>query len=153
MALIRWEPFGRGMAPWRGFDSLRRRMDSLFDDFQRGESPDLFQSNWMPSVDISENADSLTIHAEVPGMSKKDVKISIQDNILTISGQKKLEREKKEQNYHLVERTQGEFTRSFTLPSRVDSNNVKAEIKDGVLEIELPKTPEAKAREIEIQVK
>jgi len=151
MALIRWEPFSRGMMPWEGFETLRRRMDRLFDEFTRSDSGEL--TRWMPLVDISETAEQLTIHAEIPGMDKKDIKITLQDNVLTISGEKKLEREEKDRNYHLVERSSGQFTRSFTLPSKVDDGNIKASFKNGVLEVVLPKAPEARAREIEIQAK
>lgn len=151
MALIRWEPFGRAMTPWNGFEALRRRMDRLFDDYSRGESDEL--SRWWPQVDVCETADHFAIHADIPGLDKKDIKITLQDNVLTLSGEKKLEREEKERNYHLIERSQGQFSRSFTLPSKVEEGKIKASFKNGVLEIELPKAPEAKAREIEIQAK
>ncbi len=151
MALIRWEPFGRQISPWEGFEALRRRMDRLFDDFTRRDEE--AGSSWLPSVDLSENSDSFLIKADVPGMDKKDIKITMQDNVLNISGEKKQEKEEKDRNYHLIERSYGQFSRSFTLPTKVDSDKIKAEFKNGVLEIVIPKAPEAKAREIEIQVK
>jgi HSP20 family protein len=151
MALIRWEPFGRQLSPWESFEALRRRMDRLFDDFTRRDEE--VGSSWLPSVDLSENSDSFLIKADVPGMDKKDIKITMQDNVLNISGEKKQEKEEKDRNYHLIERSYGQFSRSFTLPTKVDSDKIKAEFKNGVLEIVIPKAPEAKAREIEIQVK
>ena len=151
MALIRWEPFSRAMIPWDGFETLRRRMDRLFDDYSRGDSSE--PSRWWPQVDVSEAPEQFILHAEIPGMDKKDIKITLQDNVLTLSGEKKLEREDKERNYHLLERSHGQFSRSFTLPSKVDDGKIKASFRNGVLEIELPKAPQAKTREIEIQAK
>lgn len=153
MAIVRWEPFPDQIGmPFRGFDALRRSMDRLFDDFLRGDTDEVIESRWIPSADLSEDNDNYVIHAEIPGMDKKDIKLTLRDNVLTISGEKKLEREKKDHTFHLVERSFGQFTRSFDLRARVDENGIKAEFKDGVLEVTLPKAPEAKARQIEIKV-
>ncbi len=152
MAIVRWEPFGRSLSPWQGFEALRRRMERLFNEFMPEESEDVLQSRWLPVVDVSENKDNYVIHAELPGMKKKDVKITLQDDVLTISGEKKVEREEKDKTYHLVERSYGQFSRSFTLPAKVEADKIKAEFKDGVLNITLPKAPEAKAKEIDIKV-
>ncbi len=152
MAIVRWEPYKRALSPFRGFDALRHSVDRLFDDFLSHDSDEMFESRWHPVVDLSENGDNYLVHAEIPGLNKKDVKITLQDNVLTISGEKKLEREEKNKTYHLVERSHGQFTRSFNLPAKVDEKGIKAEFKNGVLEITLPKAPEAKAREIEIKV-
>lgn len=152
MAIVRWEPFCRSLSPFEGFETLRRRMDRLFDEFGRGEEGDVLQSRWIPSVDVTEAGDQYLIHAEIPGMSKKDIKITLEGDVLTIAGEKKLDREKKDRTYHLVERAYGQFSRSFTLPHKVDGENIKASFKDGVLEITVPKAPEAKSREIEIKV-
>lgn len=153
MALVRWEPMGRSIAPWgEGMDYLRRRMDRLLDEFMHGDGGERGE-RWLPSVDVMEDKDKYVIRADVPGLNKDDIKITLQENVLTITGEKKQEKEQKERAYHLTERTYGQFTRSFTLPSKVDPNNIKAEFKDGVLEINLPKSPESKAKEIQIQAK
>ena len=148
MALVRWEPMGRSMTPWsEGFDHLRRRMDRLLEDFVHGDGNE--QQRWMPSVDVMEDKERYLIRADVPGLSKDNIKITLQDNVLTITGEKKQDREQKERSYHLIERSYGQFTRTFTLPSKVDQNSIAAEFKDGVLEISLPKSSEAKAKEIQ----
>lgn len=152
MAIVRWEPLGRSAMPWQAFGNLRRRMDRLFDEFAQDDSDEVVQSRWLPVVDVSENEDAYLIHAEVPGMVKKDIKITLQENVLTVSGEKRIDREKKNHNYHLVERSHGLFSRSFTLPSKVESDKIKADFKDGVLNVTVPKAAEAKAREIEIKV-
>lgn len=156
MAITRWEPFGRNAIARMGFERMKQHLDRLFNDFYRTESEDVVQSSpkdpsdWMPFADISEDGDQYRIQLEAPGMEKKDIKVSLQNDTLTISGEKKLEREKKDRTYHLIERTHGQFSRSFTLPARVDEKKIKAEFKNGVLDIILPKAPGAKAREIEI---
>lgn len=152
MAIVRWEPFSKSLSPWQGFETLRRRMERIFDEFLPMDSEEVKQSRWLPVVDVSENNDHYTIHAELPGMSKKDVKITLQDDVLTISGEKNLDREEKNKTYHLLERAYGQFNRSFTLPSKVEADKIKADFKDGVLNITVPKAPEAKAKEIEIKV-
>ena len=152
MAIVRWEPFGRSMSPFRGFDTLRRSMDRLMDDFSHGESSESGRPRWIPSVDLVEDNDKYFLNVEVPGMQKEDIKISLQDNVLSISGEKRIEREKKENAYHLVERSVGQFSRSFALPSLVDEAKIKANYKDGILSIDLPKAPEAKRKEISISV-
>ncbi|RJP77741.1 MAG: Hsp20/alpha crystallin family protein [Candidatus Zixiibacteriota bacterium] len=141
----------RTMSSWEGFETLRRRLDRLFDDFTReGETAG---PRWMPTIDVSEDKDKFIIHGEFPGMDKKDIHITLQENVLTISGEKKSQREEKDRSYHLSERAHGHFSRVFSLPSQVDPNNVKAEYKNGVLQVEIPKSPESKAKEIEIQPK
>jgi HSP20 family protein len=143
---------GRALTPWNeGFDHLRRRMDRLLEDFVHGDGNE--RERWMPSVDVMEDKESFLLRADVPGLSKENIKITLQDNVLTISGEKKQERDQKERSYHLTERTYGQFSRTFTLPSKVEQNNITAEFKDGVLEIHLPKSPEAKAKEIQVQMK
>lgn len=152
MALIRWEPF-KPMTPYRGFEAFRRHMDRLFDDYNYVSDAEIARSGWVPAVDLSEDGDKFTLRAEMPGLDKKDIKLSLEDRVLTLSGEKKLDREKKERSFYLVERCDGRFSRSFTLPAKVDGEKIKAEFKHGILEIELPKAAEAKSREIEIQLK
>jgi len=108
--------------------------------------------SWSPLVDISETDDKIKVTAEVPGMKKDDIKISIQDNVLTLKGEKKQEKEEKDKNSHRVERAYGAFERSFSLPASVQTDKVKASYKEGVLTISLPKPEEAKPKEIDISV-
>jgi len=127
----------------------------MFGRFMRSEpeSEDNY-SNWVPRVDIIETKDSLVVKADVPGLEKDDFKVSVEDNVLTLSGEKKVEYDEKDKkhNYHRVERTYGCFSRSFTLPNIVDTKNVKAKYKNGVLEVKLPKSEESKPKEIEINI-
>jgi HSP20 family protein len=134
--------------------SIQDEMNKLFDDFL--DRPlmrtEWSEGVWNPSVDISETKDNVIIKAEIPGLSKEDVKISMQDNMLTLTGEKKQEKEEKEANYHRVERSYGAFSRSFALPTSVKSDKIKATYKDGVLFITLPKTEEVKPKEIPISI-
>lgn len=147
MAIVRWRPAGDLLG-------IRDEMNRLFDDFfgslseRSGETA--AEGMWMPAVDISETEHDLVVTAELPGVKKDDVKLSVQDNTLTIKGEKKQEKETKEENYHRVERTYGAFQRTFTLPAFVNSSKIKASFKDGVLKVRLPKREEAKAKEIPI---
>ncbi len=146
MSIIRWRPT-------RGLFGLEYEMNRIFDEFF-GRVPVQVEPEdgvWSPSVDVSESSNAITINAEIPGMSKEDVKINIQDNTVTITGEKKQEREEKEANYHRVERSYGAFMRSFSLPSSVKSDKIKASYKDGVLKMVLPKTEEMKPKEIPIE--
>jgi len=146
MAIIRWRPLGE-------VDSFRREMDRMFDNFF-GRETDVgeFSSAWHPSVDIKETKDDFVLMAEIPGMSKDDIKINISENTLTIKGEKKEEKKEDDHNYHRVERRYGTFQRSFTLPTQIQGNKVKAAYKDGVLTITMPKKEEVKPKEIPITV-
>jgi HSP20 family protein len=129
-------------------------MNRLFDDFfgrplVKSEWTD---SVWNPTVDVSEDKESVIIKAEMPGMKKEDVKISVQDNVLTLKGEKKQEKEEKDKNYHRIERSYGSFCRSFQLPTSVKTDKIKANYKDGVLSVTLPKTEEVKPKEIPISI-
>ena len=147
MAITRWRPF-------RDIVSIQDEMNRLFDDFfgRPLTRPEWTEAAWCPCVDVSENKDNVIINTEIPGMSKDDVKVSVQDNILTLSGEKRQEKEEKDANYHRMERSYGSFSRSFTLPTSVQPNKVKATYKDGILRITLPKTEEVKPKEIPISV-
>ena len=107
---------------------------------------------WAPAVDIYEKGTDVVLKAELPGLDPKDVDIRIENNVLTLKGERKIEDEIKQENYHRVERAYGGFTRSFTLPSTVDTTNVKADYKDGVLRITLPKREEAKPKQIQVDI-
>ena len=148
-----WKPFTE-LAPFREFDRMRRDMDRLWDSFlegtprRRGEE----RGEWLPSLDVSETKNELVVKAEVPGMDAKDIDISLSDGVLTIKGEKKQEKEEKEADYHLIERSYGAFTRSIQLPKEVQGEKINASYKDGILRITLPKSEEAKKKEIKIKV-
>ena len=148
MAVVRWRPM-------RDIAGFQEEVNRLFDEFfgrvpaEGRTAPTI----WAPPVDIIEKQDALVVKAELPGMSKDDLKINIEDNVLTIRGEKKQEKEEEGAQYHLAERVYGVFQRSFTLPASIDASKVKASYKDGVLVIEIPKKEEAKPKEIPIEVK
>ena len=110
-------------------------------------------STWAPSVDVYEDEEKLVIKAELPEMNQKDIEVHVEENQLTITGERKLEKEEKKEKYHKIERSYGTFSRSFTLPSTVDQDKIKAHYDRGVLKIELPKKEETKPRHIAIDVK
>jgi HSP20 family protein len=145
VAIIRWDPF-------RDIVSLREKMNRLFEDMvtQRGEDKELISSAWMPAVDIYEDESQLVLTAEVPGIEEKDIEIKVEDNTLSLHGERKMEKETKEENYHRIERSYGAFSRSFTLPNYIDTDKIRAEHENGVLKITLPKKPELKPRKVKI---
>jgi HSP20 family protein len=132
--------------------SLNERFNRTFGDFLKDYNDELFSSAWLPAVDITENDESYEIKAELPGLKKEDVKITVHDNVLTLKGEKKEEKEERKKGCHRGERTFGSFVRSFSLGARVDNNRIQADFKDGVLTVTLPKTMEAKVKEIEVKV-
>lgn len=148
MNLIKWDPF-------RELEDVSTRLNRLF-----GRSADRSDSNndllavtdWAPSVDISETDATYQIKGEIPGVHKEDVKISIQDGLLTIQGERKQEKEEKGKKFHRIECSYGSFMRSFRLPDDADEEQVKADFKDGMLSVTLPKTKKTKAKAINISV-
>jgi len=147
-----WKPFGE-LTPFRDFERMRRDMDWLWDSFfERGTLRSEEGGEWLPSLDVAETKNEIVVKAEVPGLESKDIDISLSDGLLTIKGEKKQEREEKEENYHLVERSYGSFARSIRLPNEVQSDKINASYKNGVLRIVLPKSEEAKKKEIKIKV-
>jgi HSP20 family protein len=110
------------------------------------------EGEWLPSVDVSETKNDLVVKAELPGMDPKDIDISLSDGLLTIRGEKKQEKEEKEENYHFIERSYGSFTRSVQLPREVKRENISASYKNGILKVVLPKSEEVKTKEIKIKV-
>ena len=139
----------------RNMLSVRNEMDSLFNLFLQDWPYDGLIRNGTgtcyPSVDIEENDNEYILRAEIPRMESKDVDISLNDNVLTIKGEKKMEKEEKERNCYHVERRYGRFQRTFQLPANVDSDNVKAECSNGVLTVHIAKSPETKPKKIEIK--
>jgi HSP20 family protein len=142
MTLTRWNPF--------------REMEEIFDRFSRssGHQEKLTLADWAPTVDISETGNEYLLKVELPEVRKEDVKISIDQGVLTIQGERKLAREDDDdkQKYHRVERAYGTFARSFTLPEDVDTSAIDARQQDGVLRVRLGKAEEAKPRQIEVKV-
>jgi HSP20 family protein len=147
MAIVRWEPF-RGLTTAQG--ELERLFREAFSPVS-GEG-ELSTRTWAPPVDIYENGDNLVLKAELPGVDPKDVEIRVEDNTLYMKGERKFEKEVKEENYHRVERSYGNFTRSFSLPNSIDADKVSAEYKDGILTLTMPKKEEAKPKTIKINV-
>jgi HSP20 family protein len=148
MAILRW-------TPTRNILGLQDEMNMLLGDFfgvdKRGEETDFIR--WAPRVDILEQDGGYELVADLPGLKKEDIKIEIEDNMLTLRGEKKLEGEKKGKNYRLCERYYGEFARIFALPENVNRDAIVAEFKDGVLKLEIPKTEKAKPKQIEVTIK
>ena len=149
MAIMRWEGL-------RDLLSLQERMNRVFDESARGvghgREEDWTTGTWAPAVDIYEQGTDLVLKAELPGVDSKDVDVRIENNVLTLKGERKVDSEVKHDHYHRVERAYGAFTRAFTLPTSVDTTKVKADFKDGVLRIVLPKREESKPKQVQIEV-
>ena len=140
--------------PMRNLFNFHNQMDQVFSDlFASHESErDMEETSWIPTVDISETENGFEIRAELPGVSEKDVNVSVTDNLLTIKGEKHQEEETDGKDYHRVERRYGSFQRSFTLPRNVETDGINAGFKDGVLTLTIPKAEAAKPTEIPITV-
>ena len=155
MTLVRWRPTRDLPTFPTDILNIQREINRMFNGFFRGSAWDedtLVPTFWMPSVDVAEHDNEYVVKVELPGVSKDDVNITMQDSVLTIRGEKKEEKETKESSYHRVERSYGSFQRSFTLPTTVKSDKVNASYKDGILTISLPKTEETKPKQIEVKV-
>jgi len=140
-----WEPF-------RELVTMRDDVDHLFDTFF-GRENENYDNYWRPAIDIEENNGNLMVKAEIPGMSKEDIKVSVKDNLLTISGERKRENESKGKTFYRVERCHGQFRRIIRLPAEVDADKVKASYKDGVLHVILPKPESMKPKQIDVEIK
>ena len=145
MAMIKWEPL--------------REIEDIFDRYSRaiglpmGRSGDLSTNGeWCPRVDISENETCFQVRAEIPGVQKKDVKVTLENGVLTLEGERRQEKEEKGLRFHRMERSYGNFIRSFTLPAEVDQEHLKAHFHDGLLEVDIPKTSESRSRCIQVPV-
>jgi len=145
--LTRWQPF-------REFSTLQDRVNRVFRESYRGEGQDesLTTSSFAPAVDVYEDEHTVTLKIEVPGIDEKDIDVRVENNTLTVHGERKIEKEEKEENYRRVERHYGSFTRTFALPTTVDSENVSATYDKGVLKVNLPKKAEAKPKQIKVTV-
>ena len=151
MSLTIWRPRTQ-LDPWRRLLDLDTDFDSFLSPFfhRRGGNGDAY--SWLPAIDVRETEEALVVEADVPGLGKDDLEITVLDDVLTIKGEKKREHDETKENYHRLERHYGSFQRSITLPSSVDSTKVAAQFKNGVLHIDLPKREEAKPREIKVEV-
>jgi len=147
MAIVRWEPLRDLMTAQTDFGRLFREAFAPFS----GET-ELSTRAWAPAVDIFETNNDIVLKAELPGVDPKDVEVRVEDNTLYLKGERKFEKEVKEQNYHRVERSYGTFARSFSLPNSISADKVKAEFKDGLLSITMPKREEAKPKTVKIDV-
>ncbi len=147
MAITRWDPF-------RDMFALQNRVNSLFQEFNRGqgETDALATAAFVPAVDIYEDEHKVVLKLEVPGMKQEDLDIRVENDTLTVRGERKFEKEEKEENFHRIERRYGSFYRAFTVPNTVNTENVKASYDAGVLRIELEKRAEAKPKQIKVQV-
>jgi HSP20 family protein len=147
MEITRWDPF-------KDLQTLQDRMNRLFNESAvrfTGSPDDVFGGHWVPAVDIYEADQELVVKADLPGLELKDIDLQIQENVLSLRGEKKAEKEIKEERYHRIERSHGSFQRSFTLPNIVDQEKAKAKFKDGVLEIRIPKIEKAKPKQIPVE--
>src|SRR5215510_7605399 len=150
MAPLRFR--GLSTDPFRQFFELQRGISDLFGERFGSPSEGVALKAWTPAVDVYEDEESFVIKVELPEVNRDDVKVSLHDNTLSISGERKVENEEKRENYHRVERSYGQFYRSFTLPPNVNTEAISAQFKDGVLRLTLPKREEAKPKQIEVKV-
>ncbi len=145
MAITRWDPFREVVA-------LQKPYELSFRDMNDGGEAPLTTASFVPAVDVYEDDKKVMLKLEVPGIEEKDLDVSVENNTLTVKGERKFEKEEKEENFHRIERRYGSFFRAFTLPSTVDTEHVQASYNAGVLKLELTKRPEAQPKQIKINV-
>ena len=146
MTLVRWNPI-------RDFSVLQNQMNRLFEDAMGtwlGESNGRGSTGWVPLADIYENENDLIVRAELPGVDPEMVDLRVENNVLTIRGERPFEQKVEQENYHRLERSYGTFSRSFTLPATIDADKIRAEYRDGILNLTLPKSEKAKPKRIQI---
>ncbi len=149
MAIMRW------VDPFKELSAIHDRMNQLFDETflpAQGSEAAPATAMWAPAVDIYESGDDIVVKAEIPGIDRDGVAVEVKDGILTLRGERKFEKEEKEENYHRIERSYGTFVRSFALPSSADPEKVEAALKDGVLEVRIGKREQAKPRKVKVTV-
>ena len=144
MPITRWDPFREVVA-------LQNRVNSLFREMNEGDSP-LTTASFVPAVDIYEDPKKVVLKLEVPGMEEKDLDVRVENNTLTVKGERKFEKDEKEENFHRIERRYGSFYRAFTLPQTVDTEHINASYNAGVLKLELNKKSEAQPKQIKVNV-
>lgn len=151
MAITRWDPF-------RELNTLQDRMNRLFQDSFSGQTSlnrneeSLISGAFVPAVDVYEDEHNVVLKMEIPGVDQKDIDIQLENNVLSVRGERKLQNEEKEENFRRIERRYGSFTRSFTLPNTVDTDNIKAVCENGILKITLAKRAEAKPKQIKVNI-
>ena len=147
MTLVRWDPF-------RELEDMSERLNRVFarPSLRNSGKENLTVADWMPTVDISETEGEYLIKAELPEVRKEDVKVTVENGVLTLQGERRQEKEEKGKKFHRVERSYGSFIRSFSLPESVDESAVKAVYKDGVLHLHLPKSEKVKPKAIDVKV-
>jgi HSP20 family protein len=147
MNIVRWDPF-------REIDGIQARLNRMFGDrpFRTFEGEEAPFADWAPAVDIQETDKEYVVKADLPEVKREDVKVEFEDGVLTVEGERKIEKEEKDKKFHRVERAYGKFVRRFALPTEVDGGHVSAEFKEGVLNIHLPKAINAKAKAIAVKV-
>ena len=147
MNIVRWNPF-------RELEDIQTRLNQLFGErpYRRFEDEAPSFAEWAPAVDIQETDNEYVIKADLPEVKKEDVKVELQDGVLTLEGERKQEKEEKGKKFHKIEREYGRFVRRFALPTQVDANKVAAEFKDGVLNVHVPKSPVARPKAIAVKV-
>ena len=146
MVITRWDPF-------RELSSLQNRVNSLFQDYGRSTQEELTTSgSFVPAVDVYEDEHTVVLKLEVPGVKQEDLDVQVENQTLTVRGQRAFEKEEKEENFQRIERRYGSFSRSFTLPPTISTESVKADYENGVLKIELAKREEAKPKQIKVGV-
>ena len=145
MGITRWDPF-------RDLSILQERMNRLFEDAGRGYRGDeaAATTTWSPAVDIFETENDIMVKAELPGIERKDITLNLDNNVLTLKGERKFEKETRQENYHRIERAYGGFSRAFSIPAIVDEEKIRADYKDGILTIALPKKEQVKPKQIKI---
>jgi HSP20 family protein len=146
MAITRWDPF-------RDLSLLQERMNRVFEDAAvrgwKNDEPSATTS-WSPAVDIYETDNEIMVQAELPGVDRKDIALQLENNVLTLKGDRRFEKETNQENYHRIERSYGGFSRAFTIPTVVDEDKIRADYRDGILKIALPKKEQVKAKQIKI---
>ena len=145
MAITRWDPFREVVA-------LQNRLNSVFGNLNDESDSPLTTASFVPAVDVYEDDKKVVLKLEVPGIEEKDLDIRVENHTLTVKGERKFEKEEKEENFHRIERRYGSFYRAFSLPSTVDTENVDAKYENGVLKLELKKKPEAQPKQIKVNV-
>ena len=146
MAIVRWDPF-------RELEDMQSRLNRMFSLRPSGQREDeSFFADWSPAVDVQETDGEYLVKADLPEVKKDDVKVELQDGVLSVEGERRHEKEEKGKKFHTIERAYGKFVRRFVLPTEVDGTKVQAEFKEGVLNVHLPKTAIAKPKGIEVKV-
>jgi HSP20 family protein len=148
MNLVKWDPFVE-------LEDVSKQLNRIFNKFPARIEPGrelLTMADWQPRVDITETDTAYLIKGEIPGVNKEDIKVNIENGMITMSGERKQEKEEKNKKFHRIERSYGSFMRSFRVPDNVDESAIKAEVKDGMLNVTMPKSAQAKAKSTNVPV-